>query len=334
MSKLFFAICCLFLTAGCYQIDNAFIGVNSLSPEVTPDDSERKEERQTQKNPKKGKQACYPGENLDSKACLNTTNKNSVSDPRGDYNYLNPYRDGLPKSSRPAYYVGPARLIDLLVADPDFALGPNFSLQEFLSPQKGRYGVYSTRVLAIIQEMRTLTGVSFRINSGYRSPGYNSGISGSARWSRHMYGDALDFASSGVSLSRLRRLCTDFGASYVSVYKTHVHCDWRYSQPDPAFYDTKVSQYDAQDIDVAGLLSEQVHVHVENWNKGVLLTVDHFEQEDAGELVYEWVVTQPNGGTLRSNDQEFYLEPNEQGVYDVNLTIGQSVTTSGQFSWF
>ena len=51
-----------------------------------------------------------------------------------------------------------------------------------------------------------------------------------------MYGDAADMGSSVASLSTLGSLCDELGAGYVGYYDSHVHCDWRASDLEPAFF--------------------------------------------------------------------------------------------------
>lgn len=71
-------------------------------------------------------------------------------------------------------------------------------------------------------------------NSGYRTPVYNLTLNGSARASRHMFGDAADLNSSGSETIFLELTASAYaaGASYVEpnnsyVNYGHVHADWR-----------------------------------------------------------------------------------------------------------
>lgn len=135
-----------------------------------------------------------------------------------------------------AAYTAPARFVDLDLAPEDLKLAPNFRLDEFMQAWKGRYGVIQPHLVQTAQEIRDWTGGALTINSGFRSPAYNESVGG-ATWSRHQYGDAMDMESAVLSLTELGELCEEMGADYVGYYSGHVHCDWRYTPLDPAFFD-------------------------------------------------------------------------------------------------
>ena len=173
-------------------------------------------------------EACYLGADRAGTTCLPVVAWSS--DWGSDYTYPDPLDDR---------YLAPARYLDLddPSSDPDLALAPNFTLGEFLSATKGRFGVFQPHAVQSLQWVREAIGGPVTVNSGYRSPGYNAGIDGSATWSRHMYGDAADIASADLSIDALADLCADWGAGYVGTYTTHVHCDWRDDPLSPSFYD-------------------------------------------------------------------------------------------------
>ena len=64
--------------------------------------------------------------------------------------------------------------------------------------------ILSPEVLSHIQALRDEVQKAVHIHSAYRSPGYNAGISGSAKWSRHMYGDAIDFHIEGEDFDKIK----------------------------------------------------------------------------------------------------------------------------------
>lgn len=134
-----------------------------------------------------------------------------------------------------AQYTRPLRLVDLSAADPNLRIAPNFVLGEVLQEWKGRYGVFQRHVVNRLQAIRDEVGGAIHINSAYRSPAYNRSVDG-ATYSRHMFGDAADMRSNAVSLSRLGQICEQHGASYVGLYSTFVHCDWRNHPLDEMFY--------------------------------------------------------------------------------------------------
>lgn len=137
-----------------------------------------------------------------------------------------------------AQYAAPTAFLDLEEgsAVPNLEVAPNFVLSEFASARKGRFAVLQPHLVERLQAVRDGIGSPVLVNSGYRSPGYNAGIDGAAEWSRHLYGDAVDIASPESSLDALADQCEDEGASYVAVYTSHVHCDWRDHPLDPAFF--------------------------------------------------------------------------------------------------
>lgn len=140
-----------------------------------------------------------------------------------------------PLDGDPAY-TAPTRFVDLDYADPDLDLAPNFVLEEFMQSWKGRYGIIQPHVVQTMQDLRDASGGAITVNSGFRSPAYNESVGG-ATWSRHQYGDAVDMESAVLSLTELGELCESMGADYVGYYSGHVHCDWRYHDLDPAFFD-------------------------------------------------------------------------------------------------
>ena len=139
-----------------------------------------------------------------------------------------------PSHSSPSYQP-PLRFLDLTQHAASTKLAPNFSLGELMQEWKGDYAVYQVHMVEKLQTLRDQTGGALNVNSGYRSPAYNGSVGG-ATYSRHMYGDAADMYSSVVSLNSMKTRCNNLGADYVGMYSSHIHCDWRYSTKDPAFY--------------------------------------------------------------------------------------------------
>jgi hypothetical protein len=110
--------------------------------------------------------------------------------------YLNGYRIGKYPRNRPAGF------IRLDAGDEDIPLSPSFNLGQFLCKQQpGHFPKYLlvskpnlVRLEALLEALRedNLTDAdTFFVMSGFRTPFYNTAI-GSAKFSRHMYGDAAD----------------------------------------------------------------------------------------------------------------------------------------------
>lgn len=168
-------------------------------------------------------EACYLGSTAP--VCLPLVD---IVDPGTAYDYPSPLQGS-------ANYRAPVAYLDLAEIDPATKLAPNFRLDEFAQEVKGRYGVVQPHMIESIQAIRDDLG-PINVNSGYRSPGYNAGVDGSATYSRHMYGDAADMAPTSATLAELRQACLDEGAAYVGTYTTHMHCDWRDDAVDEAFF--------------------------------------------------------------------------------------------------
>ncbi len=174
-----------------------------------------------------GDLACYLGSEGLGEACLPVVAWDPDWGP--DYAYPEPLD---------AQYTAPLAFLDLegSARDPNLSLAPTFVLSEFASARKGRFAIVQPHLVAHLQAVRDTVGGPILVNSGYRSPGYNAAIDGAAEWSRHQYGDAVDIRSDDASLEALADTCEAEGASYVAVYTSHVHCDWRDDPLDPAFF--------------------------------------------------------------------------------------------------
>ncbi len=171
-------------------------------------------------------EACYLGPDRDGSVCLPTVEWSA--DWGSAYDYPPPYA-GDPQ------YDAPVRFVDLSDADPSTALAPNFVLSEVMTEAKGRFGLFQAHTIEVLQDIRDSIGGPLRVNSAYRNVDYNAGVGG-ATYSRHQYGDGMDIASDAASLDELADHCEDLGAGYVDVYASHVHCDWRDTTLDTAFY--------------------------------------------------------------------------------------------------
>lgn len=170
--------------------------------------------------------ACYLGPDRRGQTCFEAVE--GAFDDR-DYDYPPPFGGS-------AQYRAPRRFLDLSDIDPGVAVAPNFVMNELATEARGRFAVVQRGAVANLQAVRDRVGILV-VNSGYRSPGYNASIPGSASSSRHLYGDGFDLDPRQTDLDALADACDAEGAGYVEVYTTHVHCDWRDDSLDPAFYD-------------------------------------------------------------------------------------------------
>jgi hypothetical protein len=130
-------------------------------------------------------------------------------------------------------YRAPIAYLDLNAIDPATMLAPNFKLSELAQSHKGRYAVVQPHAVKRVQAIRDQAG-ALKVNSGYRSPSYNSGVGGAPK-SRHMYGDGFDIDPVGISVNALEPICTNNAGTLIE-YTSHVHCDWRNEAQDAKFF--------------------------------------------------------------------------------------------------
>lgn len=278
---------------------------------------------------------CYPTE-TEPASCFPSIPLSEI-DGRSKQSYL--YKEPLPEnhfppSQDPLLYRPPSHILQLDNTDPLSPLIPQyFHLSQFMDIQKGAFALYSRPVLLLIKELKKSIGSSFQINSAYRSPGYNAQLPGAAQWSRHTYGDAIDFFSDEKTLEEQAQLCIQLGASFYQVYKKHVHCDWRGLPKDPAFFENSQSLTTFSTI----ILRMQQHTSLKllsHKNKKTDFKVIHPPQEDPGQLVYIWKLKK-----APSTSQKFVtFKPHlsiknlPSGHYLLQVSVGLSLTKEVQFN--
>lgn len=242
-------------------------------------------------------QVCYPGSDGSNDTCLPLVAFDAGFPAAYDY----------PSSSQLAYQ-SPVRFIDLDAVSPSIMLAPSFALNELMQAHKGRYALFQPHTVSQLQSMRDQTGGALVIHSAFRNPGYNATVGG-ATYSRHMYGDGVDMHSAVVSLNTMKSLCQSHGADYVSVYATHVHCDWRYAGNHPSFYGTSPMQIGApNEID-----DEQASV-TDLADGALTADVDGF---DEGEPYREWTSFDTRGHRIETVTGESYLPPAHAATVEV-----------------
>lgn len=260
-------------------------------------------------------QLCYNG----NKVCLKASKIATIASMDSNYKYPN-YKD-FPDKSQQALYKAPAMLLALNTAVEAKSISKNFSVGEFMSSAKGKFGLVTPALVATLQDIRDTVRNSVHITSGYRSPGYNSAVDGSAKWSRHTYGDAVDLQIPSVSLNRIKQLCEEQDASFVLVYTAHVHCDWRLVSHAAE----RVAQYKI----IAGGRIDSVASN----DGGVDLVVNGLQSEDPEEqLIYEWRIEYPDGSLKTFSGSSVHLS-SPQGQYKVSVTVGMTVEIDEVFVW-
>ncbi len=102
----------------------------------------------------------------------------------------------------------------------------HFRISEFDSPDFEGSGVnMQPRTLQMLDNARTIAGIPFKINSGYRTKEHNAYIGGS-KYSSHCYGYAVDIHCTD---SRSRAIIIDSlqkaGFNRFGIAKTFIHVD-------------------------------------------------------------------------------------------------------------
>ena len=252
--------------------------------------------------------ACYPGANNSWTTCFPVVSKAQVNLSGYDY-----------PSGAPAGYLSPQRFLDLTAVSPEAMLAPNFKAKELMQLWKGRYAVYSPKAVSRWQSVRNALGAALTVTSGFRGPGYNKTVPGSATYSRHIYGDAADVTANGAkSLSQIKDACYGQGADFVKVYETHVHCDWRYDTPEPAFFDVGSSKPGALPDDPARAWVEQRGDAVVG--EPVLLMA-RWEGFDEGNPWVTWHLSGPDGDETVERALGIWITP-ERGTTRVRWEVG------------
>ena len=102
----------------------------------------------------------------------------------------------------------------------------NFKLAEFDSPDQPGSGKHMKKeFLEMIDEARTIAGIPFKINSGFRTRKHNE-IVGGRVGSSHLAGCAADIhcSTSGNRIKIVNALVAA-GFNRIGIAKTFIHCD-------------------------------------------------------------------------------------------------------------
>lgn len=275
-------------------------------------------------------QVCFLGAKSDYKTCLAAKPFDAVA-----YGYLDPYTDKFMGTGDKSQYRRPKRAVVLKDYSQNLKLSPHFIMSEIMNSARDSIGIFAPAVVDALQKLRNLAMSSIRVNSSFRSPKYNSGVSGAAVWSRHQYGDAFDISSSKLSLNQMENLCKQLGATYTDKYEVHVHCDWRDVDVPEAFYgasqNSRVTTFSIEDLEKE--MSETSVLHMSgDVVKGnvVYLSSEVQFQDDAEELYKKWEIITPSGQrlTYESSTCSLLLE---SGRYHIRHSIGSHAVVTQYF---
>ncbi len=87
------------------------------------------------------------------------------------------------------------------------------------------------RLIKNVKVLADNVNVTLHVNSGYRSPNYNSTLEGAAQASNHQYGEAIDISSTGMTSAQLQAKVLELIAEGkmddggLGIYNTFIHYD-------------------------------------------------------------------------------------------------------------
>ena len=122
-----------------------------------------------------------------------------------------------------------------LKKDGEKKLSSNFKVKEFACKDGSDAVLVAPRLVMVLQSIRDHFGKAVNINSGYRTPQYNTKVGGVDQ-SQHCYGTAADITVKGVEVEIVaayaRKIMPDWGG--VGVYKSQgfTHIDAREDRSD------------------------------------------------------------------------------------------------------
>lgn len=120
-------------------------------------------------------------------------------------------------------------------ADGGKKLSTHFKVKEFACKDGSDAVLVAPRLVMVLQSIRSHFGAAVTINSGYRTPQYNTKVGGVAH-SQHCYGTAADITVRGQKPAAVaayaRQLMTDWGGVGVYAKQNFTHIDVRETRSD------------------------------------------------------------------------------------------------------
>lgn len=114
-------------------------------------------------------------------------------------------------------------------------LSTNFTVKEFACKDGSDTVLVAPRLVMVLQSIRSRFGAAVTINSGYRTPQYNTKVGGVAH-SQHCYGMAADISVKGQTPAAVaayaRQLMPDWGGVGIYSKKGFTHIDTREVKSD------------------------------------------------------------------------------------------------------
>lgn len=320
------------------ELKNPFKNTRTVQPEdpTQPPSNNPKPPKQGDGDPLPNS-VCYL-KTSGQQACFTVYDRAEVHRAEPKYSYIDSFNDPkFPSGLDPWQYRSPINLLFHPEHEASTPLAPNFIRKEMLNANstRGHYGFFSPDVLRRIQNIRSILDSPMIINSAYRSPGYNQTLPGAATFSRHTYGDAIDFKVPGKSFQQIAALCLENGASFYQIYSNHIHCDWRNTALNTQIFgqplrESKAPSETFENVKLALESHAQIVVsssqlQSSSSQKTINLYVDSFDSEDGGDLIFDWKIFK-NGQEIWASLLENPWVTLDTGRYQVIVKIGGSLT--------
>lgn len=116
--------------------------------------------------------------------------------------------------------------------DGETKVSPHFKVKEFHSKNDpSDVVIIDSRLVELLENIRTFTGKPVIINSGFRSPAYNASIRNASPKSQHTLGKAADIVIRGIEPKHIAKITESYIGSSggIGVYKHFTHVDVRTS---------------------------------------------------------------------------------------------------------
>lgn len=267
--------------------------------------------------------ACYYSPINTNETCYNVIEATDEQ-VKSEYSYKDPFTNNLfPGNFNPNQYIAPKRFIPLNEVDGNSILTSHFKINELMQLHKGDLALFSPDVLFHIEKMRDSIKKAIHIHSGYRSPAYNESLSGTANWSRHMYGDAIDFHIEGESFENIAKMCLDHGASFYQIYQAHIHCDWRNVPLNGAFYEASNQAGVFLNYKIQSEIASNIVINEDDKNWSLSINSPAIEDSE-DQLMYIWEVSVGKKSKIYKTPT-ISLKKDKKSVYQIKVTVGGSM---------
>lgn len=114
-----------------------------------------------------------------------------------------------------------------LAKDGNKQLSPNFTVAEFKSKDGSDTVLVNPALVDLLEKIRKHFNKPIDIISAYRTPRHNARLSGAAKNSQHMYGNAADIKIQGVSPKEIYDWLNSWHQGGLGLYPTFTHVDVR-----------------------------------------------------------------------------------------------------------